>query len=210
MTDQDTIHSWFNRCSNAINGTIEQFQTNDRLMFFALADWNDQGEITYCNLNALVTQGTLAEYAQKKDDPAVYLRLDFHPDEPGELFTHPAPHMHIAFTTSQAVPRFSTEASGAGNPIAEFLDFVYRQYFLTDWTQWARRAWEDEFLDRGYSLEEEPWTPLARAYQRCIREEMDRLGEWTLRIREVLRQRRDDACDLRLPAIVQQKYAYCT
>lgn len=106
----------------------------------------DGGVLSFACIEAIVVVGGDLEslYCGEKVD-ARYHRLDYHPDKLGELFCEPLPHMHLR---PDGPPRV---AVGTGpNPVVDFFDLLYRNYFPGKWLARTREIWRDACLTHGY------------------------------------------------------------
>lgn len=72
-----------------------------------------------------------------------YFRLDYAPDKLGPLFKEPAPHVHIVV---DGEPRFAACRTKADLPIADFVDFLLRNYRYKEWARWLHEEWFTRFV----------------------------------------------------------------
>ncbi len=85
-------------------------------------------------------------------DMIQYIRLDYHPNELGDLFSHPLPHIHI---DPKGGLRFPFPVSQTGHIIENFIEFLYLNYSYKDWINWAEWVWHETFDKEEKDLEKE-------------------------------------------------------
>jgi hypothetical protein len=73
-----------------------------------------------------------------------YLRLDYDQRQLGPLFKEPAPHIHIVV---DGEPRFAACRIQEDLPIADFLDFIFRNYRHAEWARWLHGEWFTRFVE---------------------------------------------------------------
>lgn len=74
-----------------------------------------------------------------------YLRLDYDQQQLGPMFKEPAPHIHIVV---DGEPRFAACRTSVDLPIADFVDFILRNYRHADWAGWLHEQWFDRFVEK--------------------------------------------------------------
>jgi hypothetical protein len=72
-----------------------------------------------------------------------YFRLDYDQQQLGPLFKEPAPHVHIVV---DGEPRFAACRTKADLPIADFVDFILRNYRHDQWARWLHQEWFTRFV----------------------------------------------------------------
>ncbi len=72
-----------------------------------------------------------------------YLRLDYDQQQLGPMFKEPAPHIHVVV---DGEPRFAACRTSADLPVADFVDFIFRNYRYTEWARWLHEQWFDRFV----------------------------------------------------------------
>ncbi len=140
ISSQETPHNWFKRIvDEQLNGKTEPCAVEENMAVFAKLVY-DNGIITYSNVQVIIVDDDLDIFyksASPANINARYLRLDYDLSSLGEMFTHPHPHIHV---TADGVPRFDAYFSHNGNIIIDFFDFIYRNFFIDKWKEWARNA----------------------------------------------------------------------
>jgi hypothetical protein len=85
---------------------------------------------------------TTAAIAEGRSDYQ-YFRMDYDQQQLGPLFKEPAPHVHILV---DGEPRFAACRTQADLPIADFVDFILRNYRHDAWARWLHEEWFDRFV----------------------------------------------------------------
>lgn len=118
-----------------IDDVIIDSSIEDQLFFGFSYRW--QGSlITSLRLHALVTpRDTLLDFYHREDIRVFYFRLDYDPERLGPLFKESLPHIHIC---PDQEPRFSLAFSSPHTALADFTEWIYRNFFYDRWLLWAR------------------------------------------------------------------------
>ncbi len=74
-----------------------------------------------------------------------YLRLDYDQRQLGPMFKEPAPHIHVVV---DGEPRFAACRTSADLPVADFVDFIFRNYRYAEWARWLHEQWFDLHVKR--------------------------------------------------------------
>jgi hypothetical protein len=86
-----------------------------------------------------------AEAIAERRSDFQYLRLDYDQRQLGPMFKEPAPHIHVVV---DGEPRFPACRTSADLPVADFVDFIFRNYRHAGWTRWLYEQWFDRFVTR--------------------------------------------------------------
>lgn len=148
-----SIAAWFKEVvDDSLNGAperirIESWANGAPCDLGVLAVAKREGNVlSFAGIEAIVVVGGELEslYLGEKVD-ARYHRLDYHPDELGKLLCEPLPHVHLR---PDGPPRL---AIGVGlNPVTDFFDMIYRNYFPEQWLEWARDSWREACRRQGF------------------------------------------------------------
>ncbi len=175
--DEDkTLLNWFKR---VIGGgrdrkkRLNECALENRFAFFGKIVWTKEG-VTFCGLQALVTEGTLEEFLEESSNEATYYRLDFDPTKPGPLFKECQPHIHSTF---EGPPRFPFWPRPNEFLPTAFIEFIYLNHFHDLWLSWAER--EAEFGNKML-----PFVSIVEAYK-STDQLMLRLDEFKSHIAEL-------------------------
>ncbi len=144
---EETLHDWLLRIVG-IAGNIENFIIEENIALVGEVR-NTNGELTYINLQSLVTlNGSIEDfYLGQNGIDAHYFRLDLDYNSnkiERRLFKEPLPHIHII---PKDEPRFPLSLTSAKTCIVDFLEFLYRNYKYDIWYAWARNEWKQQNLD---------------------------------------------------------------
>lgn len=77
--------------------------------------------------------------------PFQYLRLDYDLSALGSIFKEPAPHIHVHI---DGEPRFPGCYVLGDLPIANFVDFIFRNWRHKEWANWLYESWYDRFVEK--------------------------------------------------------------
>jgi len=137
----ESLRDWFKRLvAQACDNKPGRVALEKNIAVFASLRWHKK-QLTFANVQTLVTHCDLADYLDGSGGDAVYLRMDYDVESLGDLFTHPLPHVH---TDGPSSPRFVLDGGDSGNVIVDYLEFIYRTYKTDDWIKWVRRVWGEE------------------------------------------------------------------
>lgn len=163
-----TTHDWFLECINQIKtaqnltdeaDAIAACQIEENMGIFGIVG-GSQDRLMYANLQAVIVHdGDLTSFYLGAAKSAQYLRLDYDLEALGPLFKEAAPHVHIR---PDGEPRFACCVHQ--NIVAEFVDFIYRNYFHDVWVKWARRVWEKQ---ASSSADNEVFDRIVNAFNRA-------------------------------------------
>ncbi len=141
------VHGWFkDLVDKSLGGSPEGCAVEENLAVFAVLDGANDCALDYANVQVLTTDGgSLVEYYKQSKVGVVanYIRLDFDLEALGPAFKEPLPHVHVQPDGS---PRFHVSDPCV---VAEFFDFVYRNYQYDKWIIWANEVWEDALRASG-------------------------------------------------------------
>jgi hypothetical protein len=104
--------------------------------------------LTSASLHAVVaarSHDSLAAALDEGENEFQYLRMDHDPKQLGPLFKEPAPHVHVEVNGE---PRFAASRTNADLPIADFVDFLFRNYQHDIWTRWLQEKWVNRFVQK--------------------------------------------------------------
>lgn len=137
-----TARDWFVRIvDEELDGHPERCAIEENIAIFATVKWEQERELKYANLQCLIAlNGSLEDLYLDEAIECEYLRLDFDPAQPGSLFTHPIPHIHVRGSRG---PRFGLRQGESGHVVFDFLDFVYRNYLPYQWENWLSDIWDE-------------------------------------------------------------------
>ena len=151
---QETVHSWFCRCVNDFCGGDPRFcQLEENIGVFSLIMW-DKGKLSGACIQALRIDEPLVDFYLADtanghtDQEANYLRLDYHSDEFGLIWTHPVLHIH---TKPSGPPHCLFDGGNSDNPIVAFFDYFFRQFEPEKWEKFARACWDRRCGERNMS-----------------------------------------------------------
>ncbi|WP_437671982.1 hypothetical protein [Sorangium sp. So ce131] len=190
----ESVHKWFVRCVNDhLGGDLGHCQVADRLAVFVVVHWRND-VIAYLNFQALVTVGgTLEDYYLDSSTEAQYLRLDYDMSALGAMFREPLPHVHIRPDGEPRFPMMSTP-----NVIIDFFDFIYRNYFHSEWIEWAESLWRKEAVFR--KLDVDAFDRVKEAFDRSQYDELKRWSKPLGYMKRAWRGKKDELWPYLLPA----------
>lgn len=186
ISTTEPVHNWFVRCiDDHLDGNVGRCQVADRLAVFVVVDW--QGvTISYVNCQALVTiGGTLEDYYLDSSVETQYMRLDYDLRALGAMFREPSPHVHIR---PDGEPRFPMKPTS--NVIIDFFDFIYRNYFHTEWLDWAETLWRKEAKLR--ELDVDAFDRVRDAFDRSRYDELKRWSKSLGYMKRAWRAKKDE------------------
>lgn len=102
--------------------------------------------LTHAEVHVVVATGeddATIEAVAEGASPFQYLRLDYDRTALGPMLKEPAPHVHVHI---DGEPRFGGVRVNTDCPIADFLDFIFRNYRHTQWTEWLYDTWYMRFV----------------------------------------------------------------
>ncbi len=136
----EEIFAWFHRIiDEQLGGLVDACAIEEDLGVFAKIHYH-RGHIAYANIQVIKTAEDLETFYLDARVPCNYLRLDYDPNRPGKIFTHPLPHIHAS---QLEAPRFGSDISESGNIIVDFFDFIYRNFYDAKWIEWVRHAYRE-------------------------------------------------------------------
>lgn len=151
----NSTRDWFVRVvDQELSGHPERCAIEENIAIFATLKWEEGRKLKYANLQCLIAlKGSLEDAYLDETIECEYLRLDFDSAQPGSLFTHPIPHVHIKGSRG---PRFGLRQGESGHVVFDFLDFIYRNYMPEKWENWLSSIWDElgapqaSLLDDGF------------------------------------------------------------
>lgn len=109
----------------------------ENLLVISRMNWRAGRIITYANIQVYVGQGVYEAFrvgAVQTEGQISYFRFDYHPKAAGRIMVEPIPHIHSLKSNE---PRFSSRTDLASeNPIVDFFEFIYRNYYPEKYESW--------------------------------------------------------------------------
>jgi hypothetical protein len=135
------IQSWFKDCvDRLLAGQPERCAIEENIAVFAEVGWDYSTSLERASVQVVVVlDGTVEDFYLGLASDCQYLRMDLDPQLIGPIFKEGLPHIH---SRPLEEPRFSGLAGGSGNVVADFVEFVYRNYKHDEWLFWARQEWD--------------------------------------------------------------------
>lgn len=146
---------WLRRSLTSTNSNLARIKIDDGLGAFATVRYSS-GHISYANVQVIIDIGENLDTVFDRSPSALrYLRLDYHPENLGQMFSEYVPHIHSSF---KGPPRFPLHCP-TGNVLADFFDYIYRGFLPSTWEDWARIVFDEAGED------ETIFDPIAEAYR---------------------------------------------
>ena len=192
----ENLHQWFVRVvDHFCGGDPKRTAVEDNIAVFVKLSWKNGKRLTYANVQTVVAACDLEDYYLGPNAEAQYLRLDFDYKTLGDPFSHPLAHVHAGADLS---PRFALDGGTAGNIIADYFDFLYRNFVPTKWIRWAEREWGYEFAATARSGDADHFPTIVKAFAtsefQILRDHVNLLT----RIKRTLRKRKDELFGLHM------------
>ena len=167
--EEEDAASWLRRMHATFPETFHDMILDDRLALtgtIVWRTWSKGHSIVEAHLQAVVaTTGNICDLVLGNEDMnAVYLRLDYEPNNVGQMaLSTPNPHIHV---TCRGEPRFHA-SSAPTLPHLDFIEILLRNYFPEEWTRWA-----DAVFDRDIAILLQPNMLSRKEFSARVREAM--------------------------------------
>lgn len=147
------LQDWFRSIMQAlkkkhesIEETIIEHLVEDNLFFGLHYQWAG-GWITSIRFHVLfLPRHNFIDFYHEEIRDSFYFRMDYDHDCLGPFFKEALPHIHIC---PENEPRFSFRFSDPKTILADFVEFIYRNFFYEQWLVWAKRVSKKHFPDKN-------------------------------------------------------------